>query len=194
MLPQASSISYQVSTKHKVSPPPAPAYAHSASTCLRDEVACVPCSTRTRDLSRSHQDIIENASVLPHILDIHLMHIATLADSALTAAKDGLSLNGRPRSRRALLEIAGDMRSDVWSTAQAYQLEVPALATTAPLTTIHSAEKINRHLQDILPNGDGIYQPPPGLTANDVFPFATAQKALNAASRWLPSDVWATEQ
>ena len=64
--------------------------------------------------------------------------------------------------------------------------------TAMPLATIHSAEKADNHLRSILPTCGGVYQPPPGPTAADVFPFATAQKADDAGL--LPSKLWATEQ
>ena len=76
---------------------------------------------------------------------------------------------------------------------QAYELEVPTIPTSAPLATIHSAEKANSHLRGgVLPSGGDVYQPPPGPSAADAFPFATARKADDAGL--LPSKVWATEQ
>ena len=65
--------------------------------------------------------------------------------------------------------------------------------SAAPLETIHCAEQPCPERREPLPSGGGVYQPPPSLTAADVFPFATAQKAAMASSQ-LPTSQRAMER
>ena len=86
----------------------------------------------------------------------------------------------------------------VQATAQLGQQAVSMLPRPAPLETIHSAEKRYPKAREPLPSGGGVYQPPPSVSAADVFPFATAQKAAMAsdqlASGQLPPRMRAAER
>ncbi len=77
----------------------------------------------------------------------------------------------------------------VQAAPQPVQQDVPTLPRFAPLETIHSAKKRYPEPREPLPSGGGVYQPPPSLSAADVFPFATAQKAAAACNQLAPSQL-----